>query len=124
MEGNVAAGDRRSPLADAVWFAHAAIVAFFLVACALPWRWAWWTNLAGAAVMHLQWRLNGDVCVLTDLERSLRGKPSAGAEPEGNFVADLAARIAGRPLPQQWTDRLAYVVLWGGAGIAGIRLAT
>lgn len=99
------------------------VLAFFLVAWALPWRWALWTAVVGAFVMQIQWWLNDGICVLTKLERVLRGLPALPAPDEGGFIADLAARVVDAPVPKRWTNALTYAVLWGGASVAAARLA-
>jgi hypothetical protein len=111
-------------MADAVWAVHMAVTAFFLVAWALPWQWALWASIAGAATLHTQWKLNDGLCVLTKLERQLRGLPVIPDrdEGEGDFIAGLLARLAGRPLPPACSGRIAYAVLWGGASLAALRL--
>jgi len=112
----------RHAAADWVWALHVVVTCFFLVAWMLPWSWALWTALVGAFVLQVQWWLN-DVCVLTTLERLLRGPASALASGDGNFLAGLARSIVGRPVPSAWVNRLSYAVLWGGAGAAALRLA-
>lgn len=113
----------RAVIADLVWLVHAGVTTFFVVAWALPWDWALWTAFCGAFAMQLQWWLNDDVCVLTKLERNLRGHAAVPAATEGNFISGFLSTLLGRPLPVSCTDRIAYVMLWGGAGIAGARLA-
>lgn len=113
----------RTRAADGIFAVHAAVLAFFAIAWALPWRETLWTAVVGAVLMRIQWSLNDGVCVLTKVERGLRGLPPVPAEDEGGFVADLVATAAGRPIPKRWTNRATEVVLWGGAGIAAARLA-
>lgn len=109
-------------VADLVWGLHCAVVAFFVVAWALPWRWALWAAVIGAFLMHLQWRLNDGICVLTKLERLLRGRAPLPKDGEGSFLDELAARWIGPAYAGRFADQAAYVVLWGGAGVAGARL--
>jgi hypothetical protein len=112
----------RHAAADWVWALHFVVTSFFLVAWMLPWSWALWTAIVGAFVLHVQWWLN-DVCVLTTLERLLRGRASALASGDGHFLLGLARSIVGRPVPSAWVNRISYAVLWGGAGVAALRLA-
>src|SRR5262249_41371588 len=112
----------RHAAADWGWALHVVGTGFFLGAWMLPWAWALWAALLGAVVLQVQWWLN-DVCVLTTLERLLRGRASALASGDGNFLAGLARSIVGRPVPSAWVNRISYTVLWGGAGVAALRLA-
>lgn len=117
-----AGGGLRARSADLVWFLHAVVSGFFLIAWTLPWSWALWTALVGAVVLQLQWWLNDDVCVLTKVERRLRGLPPVPDTPEHNFMTGFARRLLRRPVSARDADRLTYAILWGGAGIAGLRL--
>jgi hypothetical protein len=101
---------------------HVVVTCFFLVAWTLPWAWALWAALVGAFVLQLQWGLNG-VCVLTTLERLLRGRAPVPTTTEGSFLVGLARSILRQPVPAAYVNRVSYAVLWGGAGIAGLRLA-
>lgn len=125
--GALGAGSRsarwRTRAADVVWAAHTAVLAFFAIAWALPWRATLWAAVIGAFVMRVQWWLNDGICLLTKLERVLRGLSPVPAADEGGFIADLAAAIVGRRIAKRWTNRATEMVLWGGAGIAAARLA-
>lgn len=105
-----------------VWLAHVLVTAFFVVAWALPFRWALWVAAIGAPIMHAQWRLN-DECVLTTLERRLRDPGRRRGAGESSFLTELVRRLCGRDVPGAWVSRLSYAILWGGAGLASLRLA-
>lgn len=113
----------RTVAAKLVWAVHLVVTVYFLVAWTLPWRWAMWSAVVGAPVMHLQWRLNDDVCVLTKLERYLRGADPTPRGSERSFIAATMERLAGRELPARCVNGVTYAVLWGGAAVAGLRLA-
>jgi hypothetical protein len=112
----------RSMVADVVHAAHVAVTALFTVAWALPWRWSWWLAALGAPTLHAQWCLNGDLCVLTSIERRLRGLSPTPAATERGFLGDLAERAAGHRPNEARVNALAYAVLWGGAAAACVRL--
>lgn len=112
----------RDVAADAVWAVHAVVTVFFAVAWALPWRWALWSAAIGAPFLHAHWRIN-DVCVLTTLERRLRGRPATAPGGESGFIGQLLERLLGRPLSETWVTRLTYGVLWVGGAVAALRLA-
>jgi hypothetical protein len=109
--------------ADAVWHVHVLVTGFIMVAWALPWPWALWASAIGAPAVHAQWRLN-DECVLTTLERRLRGLASTPPREEPNFLTGLAHRLSGREPSQAAVNAAAYGILWGGAVVATLRLAT
>ncbi len=119
----------RHALARLIWALHVAIVAFFLVGWALPWRWALWTVAVGAVVLQVGWWLCNDVCWLTLLEERLKGAPEAPppgtreeAEAAPNFVSALVDRILGRPMPESRVNAVIYGIVWGGFTIAVARL--
>jgi len=98
------------------------VTGFFSIAWALPWRWALWTALLGAGLLRLLWWLNSGVCVLTQLERSLRGLNPVPGPGQPHFIEALAARWTEGCLPRAWIRRATNFVLWGGAGVAALRL--
>ena len=114
----------RLALADVVWSVHTVVTVFFLVAWALPWRWALWTAALGAVAMRVQWWLNDGVCVLTKAERVLRGLSAVPRSDEEGFVAALLSRLAGRTLSREASDTVTYALLWSCAGLAVVRLAS
>ena len=112
-----------------VWFLHVAAVAFFVIGWALPWPGALAFTVALSAATQIGWWICNDRCVLSVLEERLRGTlaprlvvPEDQEQPP-NFVADLGARLLGRPIPYTWTNRVIYVVVWGGGAVAALRLA-
>ena len=114
-------------LARLIAATHAAIVAYFMVAWALPWRGALWSVVIGVPLLQLGWWLLDGVCLLTIFERRLRRDPHAprSADPEDrpNFVAAVVSKLVGRPVPERWTDIASYCVAWGGWTVAAARLA-
>jgi hypothetical protein len=113
----------RGTAANIVWGLHCAVTGFFVIAWALPWRWALWTALVGAFVMTLQWRLNDDLCVLTKLERSLRGRALVSDTTDTNFIEDVLERLSRRRPSRRGANTVTYGMLWGGAAVAAARLA-
>jgi len=126
--------------ADAVWALHTVVVGFFIVGWTLPWRWALWATLIGAVFMRIHWWLNDDTCVLTQLERRLRGasaatpvpsrsesaprtESAARADVDGTFIASLAYTVFGSPVSPPLIDWLTHGILWLGAGLALLRLS-
>jgi hypothetical protein len=72
--------------------------------------------------MQLQWKLNGGMCVLTQLELVLRGRRAAEAAEGGGFIGALTSSVLGKPLPSAWLDAGTYGLLWAGASAAALRL--
>lgn len=112
-------GDR-SVAADFVWLLHGAIVVIVVMAPLLPYASLWWMMIGLAPAMHMQWRLNDDRCLLTDLEQSLRGKnPSSiegqagveAAEVRESFIGSLLEPVIGRA-SERAADLLSHGVLW------------
>jgi hypothetical protein len=111
----------RTPLARVVCVVHACVVAFFMVGWALPWRGALWLCAVGAVAMRVQWWMNDDVCVLTQLERRLRGEATKPRDGE-SFIGRLVRAVIDRRLPASVVDRATHATLFAGAGIAAARL--
>jgi len=116
-------GGREEVAADAVWLVHTLVTGFFLVAWALPWRWALWSTAVGSPIVQVQWLVNDDLCVLTTLERRLRGVAHVAPDGQQSFLGDLVRRLTGRAPTDACVNRVTYAVLWGGAFVAAIRLA-
>lgn len=120
----------RLGLAHLLALLHHAIIAFFLVGWAAPWREVLWGVAAGAVVVHAAWWLLDDRCLLTLLEERLRGEEHVPAERledgvrQPNFIADSVTRLLGRPLPLHWINNATYAVLWTSFSLASLRLAT
>jgi hypothetical protein len=111
----------RAPLASLVCVIHTGVVVFFVLGWALPWRWALWTCTIGAVVMRLHWWMNDDVCMLTQLERRLRGDAARPAQRE-RFIARLLRVALRRSVPDGLVDWATHGILWTGAGLASLRL--
>jgi hypothetical protein len=105
---------------------HLAVISLFVVGWALPWRELLIAVVVAAPVVQAGWWIFGDLCVLTLLERRLRGAPLApvdtGALPP-NFIADVASSLLGRPVSHGWINVMARVVMWAAFAIAALRLA-
>lgn len=106
---------------------HLAIVLLFVVGWALPWRGVLAAVVVAAPVVQAGWWLFGDRCLLTLLERRLRGAspPRAASADEAppNFLVDLASTVVGRPVSDAWVNVTARVVMWTAFTIAALRLA-
>jgi hypothetical protein len=114
-------GVLRRTLARLVWGLHTSLVVFVVVAWALPTPGAWWSMIVLAPVMTIQWRLNDDTCLLTDLEHHLRRTPSAGRPEQGSFISDLLRPIVGE-VSERAIDWIGYGVLWSSCAGCVLRL--
>jgi hypothetical protein len=108
---------------------HVAILSLFVFGWALPWRAMLVAVVVSAPIVQAGWWIFRDRCVLTLLEKRLRGSrapavatPGADADPPPNFIADLARSVLGRPVSHGWVDLVARVVMWSAFGIAALRL--
>ncbi|MCB0331865.1 MAG: DUF2784 family protein [Bdellovibrionales bacterium] len=67
-------------------------------------------------LMILQWKLNRNACVLTNLEQVLLGKPARGQEEESQFIKSMLAHCL-RSLPSdEVIEKGTYIILavvWG-----------
>ncbi len=81
---------------------HHAIVLFVLFAWALPLPELWAVHIIFIPLMIVQWKLNKDMCLLSNLEHALLGNGFYPQEEEVSFVKSLLARFID-PLP---SDRL------------------
>ena len=111
-----------------VWLLHSGVTVWLLVGPFLPQRAAWWLVALGNPLIHLQWRVLDDRCLLTILEERLRGPTFErraavvrGDEPVG-FVAETLSRLLGRPVGHGVADALSYGVVWAGVGVVAVRL--
>ncbi|HKK53118.1 MAG TPA: DUF2784 family protein [Myxococcota bacterium] len=118
-------GHGRRLAADAVCLLHIGVVGFVMTCWALPIAPLWWLMLALAPLMHLQWRMNDDRCLLSDLETHLRRMPppeAATPDPERTFIGRLLRPVFG-PVPMSVVDGLSYGVLWASFSGCAARLA-
>jgi len=114
--------------ARVVWLLHSGVTGWLLLGPLLPSPTAAWALVVGNPLIHLQWRIFENRCLLTILEERLRG-PSLvrkvavedEAEPMG-CVAETLSRALGRPITHAFADRLSYGVLWAGFVVAAARL--
>ncbi len=82
-----------------------------------------WFHLAFVPLMLLHWRLNDDICILTDLELKLLGLTRDNAEPNRHFVRRLSSAFLKEPLSEVGADKLAKGIVWLAWGISAGRLA-
>lgn len=118
----------RRSAADVVWAIHMGVVALVVTSWMWPARPVWWTMIALAPIMHVQWRLNDGVCVLTLLEDRLRGR-AAGASIDATATATKRETFVGRllepftgELSPAAVDRLCYGLLWVSFAACALRL--
>ena len=88
----------RTVLAHTVRWVHLVLLVFNITACLLPYRLAWLIHVWMIPLLILQWKLNKNTCVLTNLENILLGVPAYGEEGEGQFIRSVLAQFCD-PLP-------------------------
>jgi len=71
---------------------HYLLVGFNLLAWVIPSVLVLKIHLWFIPLMIVQWRLNRNTCVLSNLEQLLLGRPAYGAEGEGQFIKSLLDR--------------------------------
>ena len=139
----------RTAMARTVWLLHVGVMLLLLTAWCLPWRWAPWVAVTLAPMVHLNWWVFRDRCILTILEEKLRGAPAAapvaaggeaparpagpavGDEPQEalgdteedlHFVSTFLSGLLGRPVSRAVADRISYGVVWTGFALGAGRL--
>ena len=86
------------------------LVLFVLFAWLTPWDAVLAVHLCLVPLMQVQWWLNNDTCLLTNLERFLLNKPQ---EAPGDFVKSLLSLFLS-DLPSDHALKLGiYIVTWG-----------
>lgn len=113
--------------ANLVWLVHMAVIVTVVAAALLPFEGLWWAMLLVAPGMQLQWRLNRNQCLLTDLEAFLRrdeSGPGTGDARHGDstFVARLLSPVVGE-VSERAVDVLSTGLLWASFAGCGARLA-
>lgn len=108
----------RERLAQLVRWLHVLVIGFVILAPMMPFAIPWRVMIVLAPAMHLQWRLNQDRCLLTDLENALietrdEDRASSGEPPssEETFVGRLLEPVFGEISDAQ-VDLLSYGILW------------
>lgn len=123
-----AVGALRINAARLIWLLHVGTSVWMLVGWALPWTAALWAVVIWNPLVHLQWRLLDDRCILTIAEEKLRGPTyvqKAAVSEDGEdarCLAEFMSRVLGRPVPHWIADALSYSMVWIGFTIAAARL--
>jgi hypothetical protein len=107
-------------------FSHMFIVAFILVGPFLPWAAALHIHAVFVPIVVLQWALNQNRCVLTQLEHRLRRSPAPEAEikkeDEDAFVKSLL-KICFKNLPSDFAIRIGvWTITWSCWMVTVLRL--
>lgn len=112
------AAPSRDLLGQACFWLHIAVLVYIVGGWALPQRQALYFYLGFLPAMVLHWRLNGNSCVLNNLESWLRGgswRDPANRE-EGQWFLTLVRSVTGLALLPWQADAISYgalLLLWG-----------
>jgi hypothetical protein len=110
-------------LAQIVHAVHLCCVVFFTLAWLIPSPKAWVLHICLTPLMVLQWRLNRDMCLLTNLELWLKtGKWFPEVLEAGQFLQSLHKKVRGFSADEKTLCRLTYGVLSGSAVLSLVRL--
>ncbi len=97
---------------------HYFIVGFNLFAWLCPHALVLKVHLWFIPLMILQWKLNRNTCVLTNVEQMLLGKPARSEEEESQFIKSMLAHCM-RELPSnEVIERGTYLVLFVAWGLS------
>lgn len=110
-------------VADAVRLLHLSMIVFILTGWAWPWRWAWYGVAILVPALHLHWKTNDDICVLTTIEWKLRGriKPVDDAD-EGLFLYGLLLALFGWKPSRRTLMIMVHSSIYSAVGISLARI--
>lgn len=108
----------RDGLGQACFWLHIAVLIYIVGGWALPQRQALYVYLGFLPLMVLHWRLNGNSCILNNLESWLRSGRwrDPGNREEGQWLLTLVKGVTGLEFHPWHMDAVSYcalVLLWG-----------
>ncbi|MCB0347178.1 MAG: hypothetical protein KDD66_18805 [Bdellovibrionales bacterium] len=102
---------------------HHTVVLFVLFAWAVPVRELWAAHIIFIPLMVLQWKLNKDMCLLSNCEHLLLGNGFYPQDEEVSFVKGLLAKFVD-PLPSDtFIEAGMYLLMAVSWTISCIRIA-
>jgi hypothetical protein len=104
-----------------VLFIHLSITLFCIVAFLGP-EPVLWFHVVFVPLMVLHWRLNDDICILTDAELWLRGETRDDIGEGRYFVSRISEFFLSEPFTEETSDKVARGVTWVVWAISVIRL--
>ncbi len=111
----------RLVMSKAVLIIHLSITLFCIVAFLGP-EAVLWFHVVFVPLMVLHWRLNDDICILTDAELWLLGKTRDDIGDGQFFVSRISEFFLTQPLTEDAANKVARGVTWAVWAICVIRL--
>jgi len=103
--------------AEFVKISHILVISYMTFGWIVNNRYVWLSIMALAPLFHIHWKTNKDTCILTDIEKKLRGNK----EIQGTFIGGLAKKFVKKELADSTVSKLAYGVMYSSALICFTR---
>tara|TARA_B100001996_G_C18545171_1_gene548574 strand:+ start:149 stop:511 length:363 start_codon:yes stop_codon:yes gene_type:complete len=110
METN-SSGKKYLIAAEFVKIFHILIITYMTFGWIVNNSYVWLSIMLLAPLFHIHWKTNKDTCILTDIEKKLRGNN----EIKGTFIGGLAKKILKKELSDSMISKLAYGVMYSSA---------
>ena len=102
----------RAAVVPAVRTIHYLVLLFVIFGPLAPWGLALKIHAWSLPLLFLQWKLNRNTCILTNLEHYLLGEPIYGPEGEGAFIKGLVTKFKDPPPSDRVINIGTYVVMF------------
>jgi len=103
--------------AEFVKVAHILLITYMTFGWLVNNSHVWLSIILLAPLFHIHWKTNDDTCILTDIEKKLRGNK----EVEGTFIGGLAKKILKKEISDSTVAKLAYGIMYSSAIICFTR---
>ena len=103
--------------AEFVKIIHILLITYMTFGWIVNNRYVWISIIILAPLFHIHWKTNKNTCILTDIEKRLRGNK----EIEGTFIGGLAKKFLNIELSDSTISKLAYGVMYSSAIICILR---
>lgn len=103
--------------AEFVKIIHILLISYMTFGWIVNNRYVWLSIIALAPLFHIHWKTNKDTCILTDIEKQLRGNK----EIQGTFIGGLGKKLLNKELSDSTVAKLAYGIMYSSAIICFLR---